>query len=79
MLLLRYSSSSNSEVFASLNAVAYNHAMETIILENQLLYIETLYRIVCDSEEPETIRQALAALTRTEEGRAYLAMNPIQV
>lgn len=47
------------------------------MLENQLLFIETLYRIVCDSEEPDTIRQALSALINTEEGRNYLAMNPI--
>jgi hypothetical protein len=52
--------------------------MEQIMLENQLLFIEALYAIVCDSEEPEIIRRALSALTNTEAGRNYLAMNPIQ-
>lgn len=53
--------------------------MEATIMEMQLRYLEALYRIVCDSDEPETIRVALAALTGTSAGREYLEMNPITV
>lgn len=47
--------------------------------EQQLRYLEALYAIVCQSDEPETIRMALAALTGTPAGREFLEMNPITV
>lgn len=47
--------------------------------EQVLIYIQTLYGIICDSEEPETIRRALAALTSTPGGIEYLQMNPIAI
>lgn len=49
------------------------------MLETQLIHLQTLYEIVCDSDEPETIRKALAALTSTPAGIQYLQMNPITV
>jgi hypothetical protein len=47
------------------------------MLHTQLIHLQALYEIVCDSDEPETIRKALAALTSTPSGCEYLAMNPI--
>lgn len=49
------------------------------MMEFQLLVLQTLYEIVMESDEPEIIRKALAALTATAEGRQYLEMNPITV
>lgn len=40
-------------------------------------YMATLYEIICDSDEPETVRKALAALTSTPEGIEFLRMNPL--
>lgn len=45
--------------------------------EEALIYVQTLYGIICDSEEPETIRKALAALTATTGGIEFLQMHPI--
>lgn len=53
--------------------------MEETLLTTQLIYLQTLYAIVCDSEEPDTIRRAFAALTSTEAGLDYLRINPITV
>lgn len=47
------------------------------MLETQLMHLQTLYEIVCESEEPDTIRKALAALTSNDAGLDYLRMNPI--
>lgn len=49
------------------------------MLETQLIYLQSLYEIVCDSDEPETVRKALSALTSTPAGIDYLRMNPITV
>jgi hypothetical protein len=56
--------------------------METLgvritMAEEALIYVQTLYGIICDSEEPETIRKALAALTATTGGIEFLQMHPI--
>lgn len=48
-----------------------------LIVETNLKLMQTLHEILCDSEEPETIRKALAALTSTPEGIEYLRMNPL--
>ena len=48
-------------------------------MEFQIIALQTLYEIVMESNEPEIMRKALAALTATEAGREYLAMNPITV
>lgn len=53
--------------------------MDTTMLETQLVFVQALYEIVCESDEPETMRKALSALTSTEAGRQYLQMNPITV
>jgi hypothetical protein len=50
---------------------------ETIMLQTQLIHLQTLYEIMCESEEPDIIRKALAALTSTSAGIQYLEMNPI--
>lgn len=47
------------------------------MLETQLVYVQCLYEIMLESEEPDIIRRALAALTSTEAGRQYLEMNPV--
>ena len=48
-------------------------------MEFQIIALQTLYEIVMESDEPEIIRKALAALTSTPAGREYLEMNPITV
>lgn len=53
------------------------HAMEETMLATQLIHLQTLYAIVCESEEPDIVRRALAALTATPAGLEYLALNPI--
>jgi hypothetical protein len=45
--------------------------------EAALKMTEVLYEILCSSDEPETIRKALAALTSTDSGIEYLRMNPL--
>lgn len=47
------------------------------MLTTQLIHLQTLYAIVCESDEPDTVRRALAALTATDAGIEYLRMNPI--
>lgn len=51
--------------------------MGVIALETNLKLMQALHEILCDSEEPETIRKALAALTSTPGGIEYLRMNPL--
>lgn len=53
--------------------------MLTAILADQLRYLQALHEVVSDSEEPETIRVALSALTSTNAGIEYLRMNPIKI
>jgi hypothetical protein len=53
--------------------------MEETMLRTQLIHLQTLYEIVCESDEPDIIRRALAALTSTPAGIEYLAMNPITI
>ena len=54
-------------------------SMEATMAEQQLRYLEALYAIVCQSEEPDMIRLALVALTGTPAGLEFLEMNPITV
>lgn len=53
----------------------------TIMYFNQhadaLILAESLYNIFMDSDEPETIKLAAAALTNTDAGRQYLMDHPI--
>lgn len=49
------------------------------MLETQLVHLQALYEIVCESDEPEIMRKALSALTATPAGLQYLAMNPITI
>ena len=39
--------------------------------------LEALHEIACTSEEAETVRVAVSALTGTSQGREYLAKNPL--
>lgn len=47
--------------------------------ETCLILLQSLYEIVCDSDEADIVRKALSALTSTSAGRQYLEMNPITV
>lgn len=47
------------------------------MLETQLILIETLYEIMCESDDANTVRHCLAALTNTEAGLRYLELHPI--
>lgn len=60
-----------------MNDSSYNVGMEVQLMETQLIYLQCLYEVICDSDEPETIRRALAAMTSTDAGIEYLRMNPI--
>jgi hypothetical protein len=53
--------------------------MLTAILADQLRFLQALHEVVSDSEEPETIRVALSALTSSNAGIEYLRMNPIKI
>lgn len=48
-------------------------------MEFQLIVLQALYEVILESEEPDIIRKALAAMLATAPGREYLAMNPIRV
>jgi len=52
-------------------------SMGVLVVEANLKLTEVLYEIICSSDEPETIRKALAALTSTDSGIEYLRMNPL--
>lgn len=52
-------------------AILFNQYADLIILA------ESLYNILMDSDEPETIKLAVAALTNTDTGRRYLMDHPI--
>ncbi len=51
----------------------------TQILQDQLRFLEALYEIINCSEEAEVVRVAIAAMTSTEAGRAFLTANPIKL
>lgn len=51
----------------------------TNMLETQLVFVQSLYEIICESDEPETIRRALAALTSTQAGRDYIKLHPFTI
>lgn len=53
--------------------------MDTEMLATQLVHLEALYQIVMESDEPEIVRRALAALTSTEAGLDYIRLNPFTV
>ncbi len=77
VLLLRYSSVGTPPSFAKISPCTYDRDMDTTMTEANLAFMQCLFEIVCESEEPETIRKALAALTNTPGGIEYLQMNPI--
>lgn len=45
--------------------------------QEQLQFIEALHTIAANTDEADTARLALGALTRTEAGMAYLRANPL--
>lgn len=47
------------------------------MMSDQLQMIESLYQIALSSEDAETVRIAISALTNTQSGMAYLQTNPI--
>lgn len=51
----------------------------TGMLQDQLRFLEALYEILNSSEEAETVRVAVSALTATEAGRSFLTANPIKL
>lgn len=51
----------------------------TAMMQDQLRFLEALYEILNSSEEAETVRVAVSALTATEAGRAFLTANPIKL
>jgi hypothetical protein len=48
-------------------------------MQDNLKYLEALYEIALSSEEAEVVRVAMAALTSTQAGLAFLAVNPIKL
>lgn len=60
-----------------MTVVIYDVRMEETMLQTQLVHLQTLYEIIMESEEPETIRKALAAMTSSQAGIEYLQLNPI--
>lgn len=47
------------------------------LMQDQLILLESLYEILHTSSEAEIVRQATAALTRTQSGVNYLVAHPI--
>lgn len=52
---------------------------ELEVMTEHLQLTQALYAIAQESEEAETVKLAMSALTNTEAGRAYLAANPFVV
>lgn len=48
-------------------------------LTDQLQMTQALYAIAQESDEAETVKLAMSALTNTDTGRQYLAANPFVV
>lgn len=49
------------------------------MLEAQLRYLQALHEIASDSDDADSVRVALSALTSTDNGIEYLRMHPITV
>lgn len=58
------------------SSVAFKRALGGSVSEVDTL-LEALHEIACTSEEAETVRVAVSALTGTSQGREYLAKNPL--
>lgn len=50
---------------------------DTDLVSDSLVLVEALYAIAHESEEAETVRLAIAALTNTASGMSYLRTHPI--
>lgn len=50
---------------------------QTTMMSDQLQHLEALYEIMMSSNEPDMVRTALAALTRTTSGLAFLQAHPV--
>lgn len=50
---------------------------KTVMMGDQLRLLEALYEIALSSEEAEMVRVAMAALTGTSAGLAFLTAHPI--
>lgn len=53
------------------------HDEATQNMQDQLAFLEALYEIAMSSDEAETVRIAMAALTRTQAGITFLSSKPI--
>lgn len=51
----------------------------THLMQDNLRFSESLYEIACSSDDAETVRIAMAALTSTDTGMAFLSANPIKL
>jgi hypothetical protein len=51
----------------------------TDMMQDQLIMVTALYNIAHESDDAEIVRTAAAALMNTEAGRAYTAINPINL
>ncbi len=47
------------------------------MMQDQLILLEALHDILNTSDEAETVRTAIMALTQTQAGLHYLVANPI--
>lgn len=52
---------------------------ELQVMTDQLQLTQALYAIAQESDEAETVKLAMSALTNTETGRNYLAANPFVI
>lgn len=64
-----------------MNPRTYDNNMETTttMLESQLRYLQALHEVVSSSNDADSVRVALSALTSTDNGIEYLRMHPITV
>lgn len=51
----------------------------TQLMQDNLRFTEAMYEIACSSDDAETVRIAMAALTGTPSGMAFLTANPIKL
>lgn len=52
---------------------------ETDVMTETLVLVTALHNIAAESDDAEIVRTSMAALSNTEAGRRYMAINPIFV
>lgn len=52
---------------------------ELDVMTETLVHVTALHNIACESDDAEVVRTAMSALSNTEAGRRYMALNPIFV